>query len=111
MEEVDYKFYCGKTLGELLEDETLKGYESHLIADEPPFLLSSVDFDYSNSNKSLSVHFGDLVYQEKFNSNINWSFDLLKEEKFEWISVYEDGVYDRPIFIFDCKDEIKQKQD
>ena len=103
LEKVDYKFYCGKTLGELLEHETLKNYEDYYFVDEPPFILALIIFRYLNTKKVVSVDIGSLTNQEKFNFDRNWSFDLLKKEKIEAIYVMENGWASKLLFTCDCE--------
>lgn len=111
LEKVDYKSYCGKTLGELLENETLKNYSSYSYIDEPPFVLALIIIEYPNTKKSLSVYVGDLVYQKNFSEDMsrNWSFELLKKEKFEIIDIIENYDYQYPLFTCDCVDRTKEK--
>lgn len=102
LEKVDYKAYCRTTLGELLENETLKNYESYSYLDEPPFILGLIIFRYPNTKQVVSVDVGGLTNQEPFNWDRNWSFDLLKEEKIEAIYINENDWSGELLFCLEC---------
>jgi hypothetical protein len=103
LEGVDYKAYCGKTLGELLEDETLKNYEDYYFVDEPPFVLAFIVFKYPSTDKTLSIHLGSLVHQKSLNVGNEWSFDLLKKEKFKVVFVSENDWSSKKLLNCICK--------
>ena len=102
LEKVDYKSYCGKTLGELLEDETLRNYDSYYYLDEPQFKLSFVTFTYKSAKKGISIYVGNLLYQKRFSSDRNWSLDLLMKEKLEFVNVVD--MAGDPLFTCDCRE-------
>ena len=103
LEEVYFENYCGKTLGELLENDTLKNYDDYYFIDEPPLKLSIVVFTYSNADKKLFFYVGEMEHQKQVNTEWNWSFELLKKEKVEYIGVTEKDWGTRPTFTWDCR--------
>ena len=106
LEEVYFENYCGKTLGELLENDTLKNYKRYYFVDEPPFKLVLVVFTYPNADKNLFFYVEDLEHQNLVNTDWNWSFELLKKEKIERIGVTEKDWNERATFSWGC-DELE----
>ncbi len=100
---IDYENFCNKPISELLKKTSVGNYNSHYFIDEPPFKLSKLVLTY-NSRTELYIYTGDLLYQDRMNYDMKWSFDLIKKEEYKRIELYSS---DSLLLRCDCKKERK----
>ena len=85
----------GKTVTELLKNDTAKLYKNHWFSDEPPFKLQSLNLTFARG-LYLTIYFAELKYQPRFSKTGQHSFDKILNETISKIkldqSFFEENV-------------------
>lgn len=84
--QVNLKNYVGKTVAELLDNDTIKLYQKYWWSTEPPGKLQSLNLTYAKGlyltiypvTKGGAVQFSELM---------NFDFDMFKKEKIEAVKI------------------------
>ena len=85
----------GKTVAELLKNDTVKLYKKHWFSDEPPLKLRSLNLTFARG-LYLKIYFDELKYQPRFSEFKQYSFEKILKEKISTIeldrSFFEENV-------------------
>lgn len=92
---LDLRRYEGKTVAELLKNDTIKLFKNHWFSDEPPLKLRSLNLTFARG-LYLTMYFADLKHQSRFSKTGQHSFDKILKEKISKIeldrSFFEENV-------------------
>lgn len=85
----------GKTVAELLKNDTIKLYKKHWFSEEPPFKLQSLNLTFARG-LYLTMYFAELKYQPRFSKTGQFSFNKILNETISKIeldkSFFEENV-------------------
>jgi hypothetical protein len=76
---VDLKSYIGKTVGDLLKNETIRLYKSYWWSTEPPLKLYALNLTYARG-LDVTIVVYPLKYQPRYSETNKFSFELYKKE-------------------------------
>ena len=83
---VNLSQYIGKTVGELLENDTIKKYKRCFFMDEPPSVLSSLNLTFARG-LYLEIRAYPLKYTPSFSETQDFDFNLFKKEKIRTLRI------------------------
>lgn len=88
----------GKTVSELLKNDTIKLYKNHGFSDEPPFKLRSLYLKFARG-LYLEIYFAELKYEPRFSKTGLHSFEKIQKETISKIILdrrfFEENVVNR----------------
>jgi pSer/pThr/pTyr-binding forkhead associated (FHA) protein len=92
----------GKTVAELLKNDTAKLYKRHWFSEEPPLKLRSLNLTFARG-LYLTIYFAELKYQSRFSKTGQYSFNKILRETISKIELdknfFEENVvkkYSKP---------------
>jgi hypothetical protein len=80
LKELDLDKFIGKTVDELLLNDTVKLYTNYFSSDEPPFKLDHFNLVFANG-LYLKIYSFDLKFVERYSLERKWDFETFKKEK------------------------------
>jgi len=83
---VNLNQYIGKTVGELLVNDTIKRYKKYFFIDEPPCVLSSLNLIFARG-LHLQIRAYPLKYTPRFSKTEDFDFNLFKKEKIRTLRI------------------------
>ena len=88
LENTKYASYCGQEVAVFLEGISSENVSDHTWSSDPPGMFYSV-FVKGKDGKIFEIFVEELKFQNKFNPEINWSFELFRKEEFRGVIIWD----------------------
>lgn len=86
---VNINNFIGKTVGQLLENDTIGKYKEYWWTNEPPGKLASLNLSYARG-LSLVIYAYPLKYTPSFSDKLEFDFELFKKEQIKKLEIDKD---------------------
>lgn len=80
LKKVDYSKYIGKSVGDILKNDTIKYFIDYMLIEGKPYTLSSLLLSYSE-DVTLQIHVSQVKYQPDVRYDGKWDYGLFQKEK------------------------------